>query len=173
MPGKIASFVSLENISVSYVSITKYILHSMSQYIPVTTELGLQLNNKPLHLPVDKEHSVSLSTLKSAFGPTAIGLKFQENHKVKVVVCRNNKLFPPKVTPYVVFVVIKETDNPQVDIPDSFIKTRLRNASKQQNTHNGTSSSDTLFPEVSYQDIQDLDLNEYRTEYDLLGKYCQ
>ena len=172
MPGKIAPFVSLENISVSYVSITKYILHSMS-HIPVTTELGLQLNNKPLHLPVDKEHSVSLSTLKSAFGPTAIGLKFQENHKVKVVVCRNNKLFPPKVTPYVVFVVIKETDNPQVDIPDSVIKTRLRNASKQQNTHNGISSSDTLFPEVSYQDIQDLDLNEYRTEYDLLGKYCQ
>ena len=108
--------MSLENISVVYVSVTKYILHSMSQYIPVSTELGLQLNNKPLHLPVDKEHSVSLSTLKSAFGPTAIGLKFQENHKVKVVVCRNNKLFPPKVTPYVVFVVIKETDNPQVDI---------------------------------------------------------
>ena len=170
MPGKIASFVSLGNISVSYVSTTKHIFHRMS-HIPCTTELGLQLNNKPLHLPVDKEHSVSLSTLKSAFGPTAIGLKFQENHKVKVVVCRNNKLFPPKVTPYVVFVVIKETDNPQVDIPDSFIKTRL--ASKQQNTHNGTSSSDTLFPESSYQDIQDLDLNEYRTEYDLLGKYCQ
>ena len=70
-------------------------------------------------------------------------------------------------------MVIKETDNPQVDIPDSVIKTRLRNASKQQNTHNGISSSDTLFPDMSYQDIQDLDLNQYRTEYDLLGKYCQ
>ena len=145
-------------------------------FIPVTIELSLQLNNKPLHLPVDKDHGLSISTLKSAFGPTAIGLKFQENHKVIVVVCRNNKLFPPKVTPYVVFVVIKETDNPQVDIPDSFTKTRLSrtlNASKQQNTHNGTSSSDSLFPEVSYQDIQDLDMNEYRIEYDLLGKYCQ
>ena len=145
-------------------------------YIPVTTELSLQLNNKPLHLPVDKDHSVSLSTLKSAFGPTAIGLKFQENHKVKVVACRNNKLFPPKVTPYVAFVVIKETDNPQVDIPESLAKTWLSctlNASKQQNTHNGTSSSDSVFPEVSYQDIQDLDMSEYRIEYDLLGKYCQ
>ena len=83
------------------------------------------------------------------------------------------------MTPYVAFVVIKETDNPQVDIPDSFTKTRLSrtlNASKQQNTHNGTSSSDSVFPEVSYQDqcrVQDLDMNEYRIEYDLLGKYCQ
>ena len=144
----------------------------MQTYIPVSTELGIQLGNKPLHLPTDKEHSVSLSTLKSAFGQTAIGLKFQENHKVKVVICRNNKLFPPKVTPYVIFIVIKENDNPQVDIPS--IKTRLSrtvNASKQQNTLNNTSESDTLFPEVSYQDIQDLDLSEYRTEYDLLGKY--
>ena len=140
------------------------------------TELSLQLNNKPLHLPVDKDHSVSLSTLKSAFGPTAIGLKFQENHKVKVVACRNNKLFPPKVTPYVIFVVIKESDNPQVDIPDSFTKTRLSrtlNASKQQNTHNGTASSDSVFPEVSYQNIQDPDMSDYSIEYDLLGKYCQ
>ena len=94
-------------------------------YIPVTTQLSLQLSNKPLHLPVDKDHSVSLSTLKSAFGPTAIGLKFQENHKVKIVACKNSKLFPPKVTPYVTFVVIKEGDNPQTDIPDSLAKTRL------------------------------------------------
>ena len=167
MLGKIAPFENIDQVQV-----TKYILHSMS-YIPVTTELSLQLNNKPLHLPVDKDHGLLISTLKSAFGPTAIGLKFQENHKVKVVVCKNNKLFPPKVTPYVVFVVIKETDNPQVDIPDSFTKTRLSrtlNASKQQSTHNGTSSaSDNLFPEVSYQDITDLDMNEA----DLLAKYCQ
>ena len=146
-------------------------------YIPVTTQLSLQLSNKPLHLPVDKDHSVSLSTLKSAFGPTAIGLKFQENHKVKIVACKNSKLFPPKVTPYVTFVVIKEGDNPKTDIPDSLAKTRLGrtlNASKQQNTHNGTSSaSDNLFPEMSYQDITDPDMNEYRTEFDLLAKYCQ
>ena len=141
-------------------------------YIPVTSQLSLQLSNKPLHLPLDKDHSVSLSTLKSAFGLTAIGLKFQENHKVKIVACKNSKLFPPKVTPYVTFVVIKEGDNPQSDIPDSLAKTRLgRTVNKQQNTNNG--SSDSVFPEVSYQDVQDLDMNEYRIEYDLLGKYCQ
>jgi hypothetical protein len=143
-------------------------------YIPVTSQLSLQLSNKPLHLPLDKDHSVSLSTLKSAFGPTAIGLKFQENHKVKIVACKNSKLFPPKVTPFVTFVVIKEGDNPQSDIPDSLAKTKIGrtlNASKQHNTNN--SSSDSVSPEVSYQDVMLSDVDEYRLEYDLLGKYCQ
>ena len=128
IPGKILPFVSKENISASYVIITKYIVTKYiapMSYIPVTTELNLRLNNKPLHLPVDKDHGLLVTTLKSAFGQSAIGLKFAENHRVKVVVCKNNKLFPPKVTPYVVFVVINENDNPQVDIPDSLARTCL------------------------------------------------
>ena len=88
-------------------------------YIPVTTELNLRLNNKPLYLPVDKDHGLLISTLKSAFGQSAIGLKFAENHRVKVVSCKNNKLFPPKLTPFIVFIVTRESDNPQVDIPEN------------------------------------------------------
>ena len=173
MPGKVLPFVS--NISTSYVSVTKYSVHKyMAQYIPVTTELNLRLNNKPLHLPVDKDHGLLVTTLKSAFGQSAIGLKFAENHRVKVVVCKNNKLFPPKVTPYVIFVVINENDNPQADIPDSLAKTRLsRTVNKLNNTHNCTPSSSELFPEVSYQEIEDLDMNDFRVESDLLAKFCQ
>ena len=175
MPGKVLPFVS--NISTSYVSVTKYIVHKyMAQYIPVTTELNLRLNNKPLHLPVDKDHGLLVTTLKSAFGQSAIGLKFAENHRVKVVVCKNNKLFPPKVTPYVIFVVINENDNPQADIPDSLARTRLSrtvNANKLNNTHNCTPSSSELFPEVSYQEIEDLDMSDFRVESDMLAKFCQ
>ena len=143
-------------------------------YIPASTQLNLQLSNKPLHLPLDKDQSVPLSTLRSAFGPTAIGLKFQDNHKTKIVACRGTKLFPPKVTPYVTFVVIKEGDNPQSDIPDSLAKTRLNrtlNANKQQTTNSGSSGS--ISPEVSYQDVMLSNTDDYRLEYDLLGKYCQ
>ena len=142
MPGETLPFVSKEKASASYVSVTKYIVNKYiapMSYIPVTTELNLRLNNKPLHLPVDKDHGLLVTTLKSAFGQSAIGLKFAENHRVKVVVCKNNKLFPPKVTPYVVFVVINENDNPQADIPDSLAKTRLnRTVNKLNNTHNCT-----------------------------------
>ena len=179
MPGETLPFVSKEKISASYVSVTKYIVNKYiapMSYIPVTTELNLRLNNKPLHLPVDKDHGLLISTLKSAFGQSAIGLKFAENHRVKVVVCKNNKLFPPKVTPYVVFVVINENDNPQVDIPDSLARTRLSrtlNANKPNNTHNCTSSSSELFPEVSYQEIEDLDMSDFRVESDMLAKLCQ
>ena len=177
MPGKIVPFVFKENISASYVIVTKYIVTKYiapMSYIPVTTELNLRLNNKPLHLPVDKDHGLLVTTLKSAFGQSAIGLKFAENHRVKVVVCKNNKLFPPKVTPYVVFVVISENDNPQVDIPDSLARTRLSrtlNANKPNNTHNCSSSE--LFPEVSYQEIEDLDMSDFRVESDMLAKLCQ
>ena len=148
-------------------------VHTMS-YIPVTTQLNLQLSNKPLHLPLDKDQSVPLSTLRSAFGSTAIGLRFQEYNKTKIVACRGTKLFPPKVTPYVTFVVIKEGDNPQSDISDSLAKSRPNrtlNTNKQQTTNNG--SSDSVSPEVSYQDVMLSDLDDYRLEYDLLGKYCQ
>ena len=65
MPGKVLPFVS--NISTSYVSVTKYIVHKYRagmSYIPVTTELNLRLNNKPLHLPVDKDHGLLVTTLK-------------------------------------------------------------------------------------------------------------
>ena len=177
MPGETLPFVSKEKISASYVSVTKYIVNKYiapMSYIPVTTELNLRLNNKPLHLPVDKDHGLLVTTLKSAFGQSAIGLKFAENHRVKVVVCKNNKLFPPKVTPYVVFVVISENDNPQVDIPDSLARTRLSrtlNANKPNNTHNCSSSE--LFPEVSYQEIEDLDMSDFRVESDMLAKLCQ
>ena len=148
-------------------------------YIPVTTELNLRLNNKPLHLPVDKDHGLLISTLKSAFGQSAIGLKFAENHRVKVVSCKNNKLFPPGVAPFIVFIVIRESDNPQVDIPENFVRTRLSqtlNATKQlNNNHNRTSSSpdNQIFPEVSYQEIEDLDISEFRVEADMLAKFCQ
>ena len=84
MPGKVLPFVSKENISTSYVSVTKYIVHKYSaqmSYIPVTTELNLRLNNKPLHLPVDKDHGLLVTTLKSAFGQSAIGLKGNMHHK--------------------------------------------------------------------------------------------
>ena len=148
-------------------------------YIPVTTELNLRLNNKPLHLPVDKDHGLLISTLKSAFGQSAIGLKFAENHRVKVVSCKNNKLFPPKSIPFIVFIVIRESDNPQVDIPENFVRTRFSqtlNATKQPNdTHNRTSSfpDNQIYPEVSYQEIEDLDISEFRVEADLLAKFCQ
>ena len=149
-------------------------------YIPVTTKLNLRLNNKPLHLPVDKDRGLLISTLKSAFGQSAIGLKFAENHRVKVVSCKNNKLFPPKLTPFIVFIVIRESDNPQVDIPENFVRTRFSqtlNATNRQpnNTHNHTSSSpdNQIFPEVSYQEIEDLDISEFRVEADLLAKFCQ
>ena len=149
-------------------------------YIPVTTELNLRLNNKPLYLPVDKDHGLLISTLKSAFGNSAIGLKFAENHRVKVVSCKNNKLFPPKSIPFIVFIVIRESDNPQVDIPENFVRTRFSqtlNATNRQsnNTHNRTPSSpdNQIFPEVSYQEIEELDISEFRVEADLLAKYCQ
>ena len=149
-------------------------------YIPVTTELNLRLNNKPLYLPVDKDHGLLISTLKSAFGQSAIGLKFAENHRVKVVSCKNNKLFPPKSIPFIVFIVIRESDNPQVDIPENFVRTRFSqtlNATNRQpnNTHNRTSSSpdNQIFPEVSHQEIEDLDISEFRVEADLLAKFCQ
>ena len=148
-------------------------------YIPVTTELNLRLNNKPLHLPVDKDHGLLISTLKSAFGQSAIGLKFAEYNKVKVVSCKNNKLFPPKSIPFIVFIVIRESDNPQVEIPENFVRTRLSqtlNATKQPNNNqNRTSSSpdNQLFPEISYQEVVDLDIDSFRVEADLLSKYCQ
>ena len=147
-------------------------------HIPVTTELNLKLNNKPLYLPVDKDHGLSISTLKSAFGSQAIGLKYIENHRIKVVSCKNNKLFPPKSISY--FIVIKKSDNPQVDIPENSVRTRFSqtlNATNRQsnNIHNRTSSSpdNQTFPEVSYQAIEDLDISEFCVEADLLAKYCQ
>ena len=148
-------------------------------YIPVTTELNLRLNNKPLHLPVDKDHGLLVSTLRLAIGQSAIGLKFAENHRVKVVSCKNNKLFPPGVAPFIVFIVIRESDNPQVDIPENFVRTRFSqtlNATKQpNNTHNRTSSfpNNHIFPEVSYQEIENLDISEFRVEADMLAKFCQ
>ena len=149
-------------------------------YIPVTTELNLRLNNKPLYLPVDKDHGLLISTLKSAFGQSAISLKFAENHRVKVVSCKNNKLFPPKSIPFIVFIVIRESDNPQVDIPENFVRTRFSqtlNATNRQsgNIPNRTSSppNNQIFPEVSYQEIEDLDISEFRVEADLLAKFCQ
>ena len=30
-----------------------------------------------------------------------------------------------------------------------------------------------IFPEVSYQEIEELDISEFRVEADLLAKYCQ
>ena len=148
-------------------------------YIPVTTELNIRLNNKPLYLPVDKDYGLSISTLKSAFGQSAIGLKYAENHRVNVVSCKNNKLFPPKSV-LVSFILIKESDNPQVDIPENFVRTRFSqtlNATNRQssNIHSRTSSSpdNQTFPEVSYQEIEDLDISEFRVEADLLAKFCQ
>ena len=157
-----------------YVSVTDLLSVPMS-YIPVTTELSLRLNNKPLYLPVDKDYGLSISTLKSAFGQSAIGLKYAENHRVKVVSCKNNKLFPPKSV-LVSFILIKESDNPQVDIPENFVRTRFsQTTNKSNNTHNRTPSSpdNQIFPEVSYQEIEELDINEFRVEADLLAKYCQ
>ena len=120
-----------------------------------------------------------MSTLKSAFGQSAISLKFAENHRVKVVSCKNNKLFPPKSIPFIVFIVIRESDNPQVDIPENFVRTRfsqtLNATNRQSNNTNRTSSSpdNQIFPEVSYQEIEDLDISEFRVEADLLAKFCQ
>ena len=92
-----------------------------------------------------------------------------------MVSCKNNKLFPPGVASFVVFIVIRESDNPQVDIPENVVRTRLSqtlNATKQPNdTHNRTSSfpDNQIFPEVSYQEIEDLDISEFRVEADLLA----
>ena len=88
-------------------------------YIPVTTELGIRLNNKPLYVPVDKNNGVEISTLKSAFGQSASGLKFVDNHRVKVVNFKNNKLFCPKtvITP---FVLIREHENQRNNIQSNF-----------------------------------------------------
>ena len=148
-------------------------------YIPVTTELSIRLNNKPLYIPVDKNYALEISTLKSAFGQSAIGLKYAENHRVKVVNCKNNKLYPPKSV-LVSFVLIRESENPQVDIPDNFRGTRLSQTlsatNKQSNNIPGSTSSspdNQPFPEVSYQEIEELGIDEFRIEADLITKLCQ
>ena len=111
-------------------------------YIPVTTELGIRLNNKPLFVPADKNNGVEISTLKSAFGQSASGLKFVDNHRVKVVNFKNNKLFCPKsvITP---FVLIREHENPQLDIPYNFRGTTFSQTlgvtNKQSNSIPGSS----------------------------------
>ena len=146
-------------------------------YIPVTTELGIRLNNKPLYVPVDKNNGVEISTLKSAFGQSASGLKFVDNHRVKVVSFKNNKLFCPKtvLTP---FIVIREHENPQLDIPYNFRLTTssqtLSVTNKQSSGIPGNTSPDNqTFPEVSYQQIEELGLEEFKLEANLMANLCQ
>ena len=148
-------------------------------YIPVTTELGIRLNNKPLYVPVDKNNGVEISTLKSAFGQSASGLKFVDNHRVKVVNFRNNKLFCPRtvITPC---VLIREHENPQLDIPYNFRGTTfsqtLSATNKQSNSIPGSTSSspdNQPFPEVSYQQIEELGLEEFKLEASLMANLCQ
>ena len=146
-------------------------------YIAVTTELGIRLNNKPLFLPACKNNGVEISTLKSAFGQSASGLKFVDNHRVKVVSFKNNKLFCPKtvLTP---FIVIREHENPQLDIPYNFRLTTssqtLSVTNKQSSGIPGNTSPDNqTFPEVSYQQIEELGLEEFKLEANLMANLCQ
>ena len=148
-------------------------------YIAVTTELGIRLNNKPLFVPADKNNGVEISTLKLAFGQSASGLKFVDNHRVKVVNFKNNKLFCPKsvITP---FVLIREHENPQLDIPYNFRGTTFSQTlgvtNKQSSSIPGNTSlspDNQPFPEVSYQQIEELGLEEFKLEADLMAKLCQ
>ena len=98
---------------------------------------------------------------------------------MKVVNFKNNKLFCPRtvITP---FVLIREHENPQLDIPYNFRGTTFSQTlgvtNKQSNSIPGSTSSspdNQPFPEVSYQQIEELGLEEFKLEADLITKLCQ
>ena len=135
----------------------------MDKFVPVTTDLNLRLRTKPLYLPLDKDYSLTLMPLRSAFGSNSIGLIYIEQDIIKVVPCKGTKLYPPRKVVLVPFVVIRETDcylGPQTtDNSDNSVRQTRYNQSKPANFQNqsgkipsqsSSSSPDTqTFPEFS------------------------
>ena len=115
----------------------KHHTDSMDKFVPVTTDLNLRLRTKPLYLPLDKDYSLTLMPLRSAFGSNSIGLIYIEQDIIKVVPCKGTKLYPPRKVVLVPFVVIRETDcylGPQTtDNSDNSVRQTRYNQSKPAN----------------------------------------
>ena len=158
--------------------------------MPVTTDLNLRLKAQPYYLPLDKEYSLTLTTLRSAFGSQSIGLKYLESDITKIVPCKGTKLYPPKkaICASVQFVVIKESTIPETTScfgfqtsDNSARQTRysitkpstFQNQTNSNLSQSSSSSPDKTFPEVNFQELEDLDLEHFNLEASLLAKWCQ
>ena len=147
----------------------------MERFVPVTTDLNLRLKAQPYYLPLDKEYSLTLTTLRSAFGSQSIGLKYLESDITKIVPCKGTKLYPPKkaICASVQFVVIKESTIPETNscfgfqTTDNSVRQTRYSITKpstfQSQTNNNTSQSSSsspnkTFPELNFQVLDDLDL---------------
>ena len=158
--------------------------------MPVTTDLNLRLKLQPYYLPLDKEYSLTLTTLRSAFGSHSIGLKYLESDITKIVPCKGTKLYPPKkaICASVQFVVIKESTIPETTscfgfqtADNSARQTRysitkpntVQNQTNSNLSQSSSSSPDKTFPELNFQELEDLDLEHFNLEASLLAKWCQ
>ena len=162
----------------------------MERFVPVTTDLNLRLKLQPYYLPLDKEYSLTLTTLRSAFGSHSIGLKYLESDITKIVPCKGTKLYPPKkaICASVQFVVIKESTTPETTscfgfqtADNSARQTRysitkpntVQNQTNSNLSQSSSSSPDKTFPELNFQELEDLDLEHFNLEASLLAKWCQ
>ena len=152
----------------------------MDKFIPVTTELSLRLRSRPFLLPLERDGTLPLTTVRSCFGQSCIGLKYAEGNEFKVVAFKCSKFYPPKkvlANPFIVIyesstleadhhLTLQTTDNPARHTRHN--QTKPANSQSQPNT-----SSAWSFQDVEFQDLGDLGtIKDFKLEASLLEKWC-
>ena len=149
-----------------------------TKFVPLTTELSLRLCECPFLLPLERDRTLPLTTVRSCFEPTAIGLKYAENQDFKVVTCKCSKFYPPKknvLNPYIVIYESLTTDTAhhhlslQTSSDNPFKATR-----QNQRPANFPSQPNTSAPHTwSFSDleVENLDIEDFKLEASLLEKW--